>query len=307
LLAAEIVTAEGEIVRTSADENPELLWALRGAGTNFGVVTEFTLQLHPIDEVLGGFLCYSIDRAREVYDFFIEYAPNMPNELCLMYMGLTTPPEDQFPEHVRGQKAIMLPFIWSGDRAAGDSILAELTAACPPDASSVSWLPYLRMQKWRDDGYGIWGWRNYWKSEFIDRVDEDFFEIFLRYTKAMTSDRDQCHLITLGGQVGNEPAGGSAYANRDAPYVLHIIATWQDPAGDEQHFDWARGFADEIQPFGRRATYLNFITNEGEDRVRAAYGGDEAYERLVALKDTYDPENVFHRNQNILPSAMRTG
>jgi FAD/FMN-containing dehydrogenase len=291
LRAAEIVTADGQVRRASEDENPDLLWGLRGGGGNFGVVTSFEFQLHPVTTVLGGMLVHPAARARDALQFLREFQPSAPDELTV-FTGLMTSPD--------GVPIVAFIVCYNGPIEEGERVLAPLRAFGPPVADMVAPMPYVAMQSMLDEGFPA-GLQVYWRSDFLRQLDDDVIDVLVEQYAGITSPLSALLLEQFGGAVRRVSIDDTAFVHREADFNLAIIARWGDPQEAERHIAWARGVHSAITPF-TRGTYVNYLGEEGEDRVRAAYG-PRHYDRLAALKATYDPTNLFRFNQNIKPAV----
>src|SRR3954454_24453087 len=290
LRAAELVTADGEVVRTSEAEHPELLWGLRGGGGNLGVVIRFQFDLHPVSTVLGGMMIFPYDRGVEVLTAFREWAATAPDDASLLAGVLTAPPEPFIPPELTGQKVVALVGCWCGDPAAGATALAPLRALTPA-VDLFGPMPYPALQGMLDAGAPA-GVRNYFRGGFIAELTDEVIATVLEHGARMPSPMSQIHLHQMGGAVGRVPRGSSAFSGRDAGYTYNLVSIWIDPAEDPVHLDANHALSSAMAPLSMRASYLNFSTETGSDRVRAAYG-DEIYDRLARLKRQYDPANLF--------------
>jgi FAD/FMN-containing dehydrogenase len=291
LRSVEIVTADGEVRRASADENPDLFWAIRGGGGNFGVVTEFEYQLHPVENVLAGMLVHPAERAKDALQFLREFHQTAPDELAV-FTGLMTSPE--------GMPIVAFIVCYNGPAAEGERALAPLRTWGPPLADTIQPMPYVAWQSALDAGFPS-GLQVYWRSDFITRLSGEAIDTLVEQYRQITSPQSALLLEEFGGAVRRVPADATAFVHRDADFNLAIIGVWSDPAESERHITWARATHAAMKPF-THGTYVNYLGNEGQDRVRAAYG-DAVYDKLVAVKNRYDPTNLFRVNQNIQPSV----
>ena len=305
LVAAELVTAEGELLRASESENKDLFWALRGGGGNFGIVTRFEYRAHPVTQVIGGLTLYPAVRAGAMLRFFREIADSAPDELTLLFAFLTAPPAPFVPEHLRMKPVAAIVLCYTGDLAEGERILKPIKAFGPPAVDLIGPMPYPALQAMLDAGAPA-GMQNYWKAAYLPAVSDAAIDVLVEHSSRMRSPLSQVHLHQMGGAVARVPKEATAFVHRDAAYAMNIVGIWPDPAENEMHTRWAREFADAMAPHATGGVYVNFLGNEGKERVRAAYGG-EAYARLIEVKTKFDPNNVFHLNQNIEPrrSASR--
>ncbi|HVA87539.1 MAG TPA: FAD-binding oxidoreductase [Candidatus Saccharimonadales bacterium] len=299
LLLAEVLTADGERVPASEQENADLFWALRGGGGNFGIVTAFTYRLHPVATVLGGLVLHEAARAADLYRFFREFTADAPDELTAMVVFLTAPPAPFVPPALQGKPAVALVVCYTGDPAQGERVVAPIRRYGPPIADVIGSVPYPALQQMFDQGAPA-GLRNYWKSGYMRALDDHAIETIVAHAAAAPSPLTQVHLHQLGGAVSRVAPDATAFAHRSAPFVLNIVGTWAEQADDDTNVLWTRTFWSAIEP-ATEGAYLNFLGDEGPERIRAAYE-PAAYERLVAVKNRYDPTNAFRLNQNVRPS-----
>ena len=301
LLAADVVTADGRLVRASADENPELFWGLRGGGGNFGIVTSFELRLHPLPPlILGGMLLWPFGRAREVVQFYREFMESAPDEVISAMAFITAPPEPFVPEPARGQKVVGVILGWAGDPDEGAEVITPLREFGPPAADLVGPMPYVALQQLIDPANQP-GFHHYWKAENFRVFDDEVIEVFIERAAQVPSPFTEFLLVPCGGAVGRVPNDATALGNRDAKWQFHALSVWPDPADSEANIAWSRGTAEALKPYVGGGIYLNYTSDSDEAAILASYG--QKYDRLVALKDEFDPNNVFRMNQNIKPSS----
>ena len=300
LLAAELVTADGELVRASATENPELLWALRGGGGNFGVVTALEFALHPVGpEVLGGLLLHPEERGADLLRLFRDLMLDAPDELSLAFAHLTVPEDPDIPAGLHGKPAVAVAGMWIGDHAEGEAVLAELRAFGPPAADLFGVMPYADFQCSIDDPPG---YRNYWTAEQADDLPDEAIDAILEHCLSKPEGPSQLFLVGWGGALARMDGGHSPLVGRSAKFVVHPLSMWEDEAGDEAAIAWSRGFRAVMAPWKTGGSYLNFQGAEGHDRVRAAYG-DVNHARLTRVKAQWDPANVFRGNHSLVPAS----
>jgi FAD/FMN-containing dehydrogenase len=289
LRSVEIVTADGSLCRASATEHPELFWALHGGGGNFGVVTEFEFQLHPVDTVLAGMLVHPAERATDALHFLHDFHQTAPDGLTI-FAGLMISPE--------GAPIIAFLCCFNGPIEEGERALAPLRAFGPPVADLIEPMPYSAWQTALDAGFPP-GQQVYWRSDFITELTDGAIDTLVEQYRKITSPTSALVLEEFGGAVRRVGAEETAFVHRQAEFNLAIIGKWSDPSESEQHIAWARETHAAMKPYSH-GTYVNYLGDEGQDRVRAAYG-DAVYNRLVAVKNRYDPKNLFRVNQNIRP------
>ena len=291
LRSVEIVTADGEVHRASATQHADLFWAVHGGGGNFGVVTEFEYNLHPVSTVLSGMLVHPAERAREALRFLRDFHPTAPDELTIFTAMMTSP---------EGMPIVAFIVCYNGPIDEGERALAPLRAFGPPVADTIQPTSYVAHQSMLDEGFPS-GIPVYWRSDFLRQLDDTAIDTIVEHFEQITSPLSALLLEQFGGAVRRVGKDETAFVHRDADFNLAIISRWTDPAEADRHIAWARGVHSAITPY-TTGTYVNYLGEEGEDRVRAAYGAD-IYDRLVAVKNTYDPTNLFRSNQNIKPTA----
>jgi FAD/FMN-containing dehydrogenase len=297
LLSVDLVTADGRLVRAGAEENAELFWGVRGAGPNFGVVTSFEFKLHPVGPmVTQGMLVYPIDRAREIAGRFHEIAASAPDELFLSLAFGVVGPEDPWPDLV-GQPVVIVGAMDSGPVAGAARNLAPLRADGPV-GGSFDPKPYLAVQASGDESFA-WGKRFYMKGGYTDLLTEQVVDVAVAQVEAAPGE---CSVgfWAQGGAVARVPPDAMAFTGREAAFWVGVEAFWEDPARDDEHIGWGRAAYEALTPFTTAGHYVNDIVETGGDMARRIYG-DAKFERLVALKREYDPDNVFQLNQNIRP------
>jgi FAD/FMN-containing dehydrogenase len=297
LVGADVVTADGRALRASESEHAELLWGLRGGGGNFGVVTEFEFRLHPVATVLGGMVAWPAEHAGDVLRFWREWVRDTPDELCTMAVFLYAPPEPFVPPEVQGTPIVAIAACHLDREATED--LRALREFGPPAVDVIGPLPYTALQGMFDGGAPA-GMRNYWKSAYVAELSDAAIDTILAHTSGIPAAFGQVHLHQLGGAMSRVPSGATAFGNRDAGFLMNLVGMWPDPADDERHTAWTRAFAGAMEPHGTGRAYVNFMGEEGEARVRAAYE-PETFARLRSLKASYDPTNFFRLNQNVPP------
>jgi FAD/FMN-containing dehydrogenase len=302
LVVAEVVTADGQVRRASADEDPDLFWALRGGGGNFGVVTafEFEARVHA-PEVIAGLVLHPIDRAREVLALFREATAQAPDGLCHLLIMRKAPPLPIIPEAAHGAPVAGIAVCYSGPLEEGEELVAPIKRFGEPLVDTIGRKPFVAHQQFLDAGQPF-GRRYYWKSDYFDSLPEAADGTMVEHAMAIASPHSAVLCMHLGGAAARRPAGESAVGNRTAEYVLNMQGAWEQPAEDPTHIAWARDFWSAMRPFSSGGTYVNFLTQDAdEERLRAAYG-PELYVGLARIKAKYDPGNLFRSNQNIRPA-----
>jgi FAD/FMN-containing dehydrogenase len=301
LLSAEMITADGHWVRASEDEHPDLFWALRGGGGNFGVVTRFEFQLHPLgSEVLAGLIVYPFDQAKEVLTKYREFADDMPEDMNVWAVLRQAPPLPFLPEDVHGKEVAALAVFWAGDIEEGRRAIAPLREFGTPHGEHLGPQPYTAWQQ-AFDPLLTPGARNYWKSHNLAALSDGAIETIVEYTGRLPSPQSEIFLGMIDGQASRVSPEATAYSHRDARFVMNFHGRWESPNDDERCIAWAREFFNVMTPHGTGGVYVNFMTQDETARVPAAFGRSHA--RLVEVKSKYDPTNFFHLNQNIKPSV----
>lgn len=300
LMSAEVVTADGRVLTASATENEDLFWGLRGGGGNFGIVTEFEFQLHPVGPiVLAGLLLYPRSKAPEVCHFYRDFMRDAPREVSGGIVLMHAPPAPFVPPDLVGRPAVAVIAIYMGDVERGKSALAPLRAFGAPAADIVQPMPYCALQSLLDAGNPP-GRRNYWRSENLGALTDEAADAYLACAAMAPSPFSVMILQRCGGAVADVTEDATPLGGRSAPWQYHCYGIWTD-ADDERHVQWVRATEQTLRPWASGRMSLNFVSEATNERVRSSFG-PEKYRRLVALKDKYDPENVFRMNQNVPPT-----
>ncbi|HSC92377.1 MAG TPA: FAD-binding oxidoreductase [Gaiellaceae bacterium] len=303
LLAAQVVTAGGRVVTAGGDGDPELLWALRGGGGNFGVVTSFEYRLHPVGpEIMVAFVLYPGERAAEVIEFCASYTATAPEAVSPLCFVGRVPRTEAFPEEAHGLPYAALAAVHPGDPAEGASVLQPLRELGRPIVDLSGPMRYTEAQTLLDEDYPD-GWRYYWKSVELDELSPDVVRRVLAHAAAAPSDHSTVDVWCNGGAMGRVPADATAFGARPA-VLLGYEANFEDAAAADENVAWVRDSIDELRPFSTGGAYLNFpgFFEEGDELLRASFG-EANYARLVAVKNALDPANVFRFNGNIAPTA----
>jgi hypothetical protein len=301
LLAADVVTAGGDLLRVSEDEHPDLFWALRGGGGNFGVVTSFEFRLHSVGPtVLAGPILWDASDAGEVLRFYREFVRGAPGELGTVVRFGAAPPLPDIPEHLHWRPVVMVGACYAGPVEAGEQVLRPLRAFRTSLLDRVGPTPYVGFQSALDSTV-LHGWNYYWKSTHLPELRDDLIDVIAEHAFSCTSPRSYVAMFHLKGAVSRVAEGETAFGNRGASHAMTLDAVWRpgEDFGDRDTL-WTRQFFAALGRF-RAGVYVNFLGgDEDPGRVREAYG-DSVYDRLVNVKAAYDPDNVFHHNQNIRP------
>lgn len=301
LVAAEVVTTGGEVVRADAATNPDLFWALRGGGGNFGVVTSFDLRLHEVGpEVLAGQIVYPVDDAETVLRAYRELTVRTPDELACYAFFIRVPPLDVFPAEHHGTVVIDLVVVHSGDLDEGRRLVQPLRDVATPILDAVGPQPFVETQQTFDAGVPA-GLRWYSRAHELDALSDDAVAIMVRHARQLAGPFTMAYLCPMGGAAGRVEPTATAYPHRSSAYSFHALAGWQDPAEDEATIGWARRFHEELASEASGGVYVNLLAEDEAGRVRAAYGPN--YDRLAAIKRRWDPDNLLCRNHNIPPAS----
>jgi FAD/FMN-containing dehydrogenase len=303
LVSAEVVTADGRVLRVSEEQNPDLLWGLKGGGGNFGVVTEFEFRLHSVGPIVfGGMIMHPRAAAGELLRFYRDFMQQAPDEAGGGLALLTAPPEEFVPEQARGKPATGLILVYVGDPRQGEEIFRPLIEWGEPWVKMVQPMPYVAVQQMIDAG-NPWGINEYFKVDYLAELPDEAIDAGVEKASEIHSPFTQLIFAPLGGALARTDRDRMALNLPDAKWLYFCLAMWWDPDLGEAETSWARSFMGTMRPWSAGKAPPNFINvDEGAARLRASYG-DEKFERLVALKDKYDPDNVFALNQNIPPSV----
>jgi len=300
LLEAEVVIASGDVVTASSSENAELFWGLRGGGGNFGIVTRFTLQLHPVGPIVfGGMLLFPAQRGHEVVRAYRDFVATAPDEVGSGLAFLTAPPADFVPEPARGKPVIGIICCYIGDPADGPAAYQPLLDL-QPAVAMVQPMPYVAVQQLIAEGNPK-GMLNYWTGDFYDELPDEAIDTLVDLATQPVSPMAQVILIPGGGAIERVPEDATAFGARGADFNIHYLSMWADPADTDRNIEHTRRLAGAMKPWSTGAVYLNFLGDEGPDRVASGFGA-EKFARLQQLKATWDPDNLFHHNQNIPPA-----
>jgi FAD/FMN-containing dehydrogenase len=302
LVSAEVVTADARSVRASAGENPDLFWAIRGGGGNFGVVTSFEFQLHPVGpEVLCGLVVYPFAEARDVLRRYREFVEDAPDGLSVWVVLRKAPPLPFLPGDVHGKDVVVLAAFHSGDIEEGKRAIDPFRRLGHPHGEHIGVQPYTAWQQ-AFDPLLAFGARNYWKSHNLARLEDGAIDKIIEFAGKLPSPHCEVFLAQLGGRDSRIPQDVTAYSQRDARFVLNVHGRWEKSVDDPRCIWWAKEFFKETASYATGGAYVNFMTQEETERVRAAYGPN--YDRLLEVKERYDPENLFRLNQNIRPAGV---
>ncbi|MFF7182946.1 FAD-binding protein [Streptomyces sp. NPDC008121] len=300
LTSAELVTADGNVIKVSDDSDPDLMWALRGGGGNFGAVTELTYRLHELGDVLAGGVSYPMEQAAELVQHYREFMQNAPAEVSGSVYLPGPPAEPLVPAHLHSRPVAVLLLIYTGpDLAKGERILRPMREAGQPLADRVQPMPYTQLQSILDPA-NLSGRRTYTSTAFLADLPDPMARRFLEHASNPPSRHSYCAFTRLGAAANRVPWHATAFSHREAVWMCYMDAMWDDPADDEANRDWIHAAMDVIDGYAGTGRYLNISANLDTDAVRRSYG-EPTYERLTRIKTAWDPDNLFRHNANILP------
>jgi FAD/FMN-containing dehydrogenase len=301
LLEAEVVLANGSMVKASANENPDLFWALRGGGGNFGVVVSFVFKLHPVHTVYGGPMLWDISDTKEMLTWYHDYLMKAPDNVNGFFATLTVPPFAPFPEHLHLKKMCGVVWCYTGDIDKAEEVFQPIRAVKTPALDFVGPIAVPALQTLFDGLYPpglLW----YWKADYVKDLDEAAIDIHVKYGNELPTPLSSMHMYPVNGLASRINKNDTAWTYRDANYAVVIVGIDADPANRDKIISWARDYWDAQHPYSAGGAYINFMMDEGEDRIKATYGDN--YKKLAAIKAKYDPNNLFRVNQNIKPQPV---
>jgi hypothetical protein len=302
LLAADVVLADGSFVQASADENSDLFWALRGGGGNFGVVTAFTFKLHKIDTVYAGPMLYELSEAADVMKWYREFIINAPEDLNGWFAFLTVPPGPPFPENLHLKKMCGIIWCCTKPQAEAEKMFEPIRAFKKPALDFVGPIPQPALQSMFDPIYPP-GLQWYWRADFVNELSDDAIAQHVRFANALPTMHSTMHMYPITGAAAKVGKTETAWNYRDAKWAQVMVGVDPDPANKEKITKWTKDYFDAVHPYSAGGAYVNFMMDEGEDRVKATYGDN--YQRLAQIKAKYDPANLFRVNQNIKPTGIK--
>ena len=299
LVSADMVLADGRFVKANSEENPDLYWAIRGGGGNFGVVTSFTFNLHPISIIYGGPMLYELSDSAELMKWYRDSIPKAPDELNGFFAFLTVPPAPPFPEHLHMKK--MCGVVWAYTGENGERTFEPIRAFKKPALDLVGPIPQPALQSMFDGLYPP-GLQWYWRADFVNELSDEAIAQHVHFAERLPSMHSTMHLYPINGAASRVGAHETAWSYRGSSWAQVMVGVDPDPANKEKITAWARQYYDALHPYSAGGAYVNFMMDEGEDRVKATYRGN--YERLAEIKTKYDPDNLFRVNQNINPPSQ---
>ena len=299
LISADVVTADGKLIRASEQENPDLFWAIRGGGGNFGVITNFEFQLYPLGpEVFAGMIVYPYDQAKQVLTHFRQFVAQMPEDLSIWAVLRQAPPLPFLPPEIHGTEIVILAAVYYGDPDQGRTAIDPLFGFGKVVGEHLGPMPYTSWQQALDPLLTP-GMRNYWKTNNFSELNDGAIDAIAEAAGKIPSPDCEIAIPFIGGQINRVASEATAYAYRDARFVMNVHGRWETPQEDERVIAWARELFQSTAPHATGGLYVNFMTEEDQERVASAYGHN--YERLAKLKKQYDPTNLFRTNQNVAP------
>jgi FAD/FMN-containing dehydrogenase len=298
LVSADVVTADGRFLVASEDENDDLFWAIRGGGGNFGVVTSFMFRVHPVKDIYGGPMFYELRDAGAVLRFFREFIADAPEELGAFPAFQIAPPLPFIPEDRHGDPFLAIVACWAGPLDQGARALQPFHDLAPVAAEHLGPMPYPALNS-AFDALVPPGLQHYWKANFVTELTDEAIEAHLAHGPKVPVVNSTVHIYPINGACHRVAPDATAFAYRDATFATVIAGMWPDPADNQANISWVRDYYDATAPLSEEGGYVNFMADDDQDRIKANYRGN--YERLVAIKRKYDPDNLFHLNQNIRP------
>ena len=299
LLEADVVLADGRLVTASADENPDLFWALRGGGGNFGVVTSFLFRATEVPNVYGGPIFWPLDKGAEVIRFWRDYILKAPEDVNGWFGFVTVPPVPMFPAEHHMKKVVVLVWCYTGDPAKADEVFKPIRQFQPPLMDFCGPIPFPVLNSLFDALFPA-GLQWYWKADFFGELNDKAIELHMKYGERLPSPQSTMHIYPINGAAGRVPKGDTAFSFRDAKFAEVIVGVDPDPANNPRLMQWAKDYWLALHPFSSGGGYVNMMMDEGEDNVKAAYRDN--FKRLAQVKAKYDPQNLFRVNQNIKPA-----
>ena len=298
LIGAEVVTADGQTVRASADENADLLWALRGGSGNFGVATALEFQLHPLSDVYGGPMFFELEHARDLLEWYRDFIADAPEQFGGFPAFQIAPPLPFIPEERHGDTFVIFVACWAGPLDEGEAIVDKIKDVAPVVAEHVGPMPYPALNS-AFDGLVPAGLQHYWKANFVRELSDEAIEAHLEHGPKVPAVNSTMHIYPINGAAQRVGPEDSAFGHRDASFAPVIAGMWPDPAQNEENIAWVKDYYAATAPHSEEGGYVNFAAADDQDRVRENYGAN--FDQLVSVKRRFDPDNLFRNNQNIKP------
>jgi FAD/FMN-containing dehydrogenase len=302
LLSVDMVLADGSFVTANADQNEDLYWAVRGGGGNFGVVTAFKFKLHPVNVVFGGPILYELSDAKEVMKWYREFIVSAPDHLNGFFAFITVPPAAPFPEELHLKKMCGVIWAYSGPLNKAEEVFKPIRAFKKPALDLTGPLPFPALQTMFDPLLPP-GHQWYWRADFVNKISDEAIDKHIEFAKKLPTMQSTMHMYPINGAASRVGIKDTAWNFRDSNWAMVIVGVDPDPANKEKITDWTKKYWEALHPYSAGAAYVNFMMDEGEQRIKATYG--ENYERLVKIKNKYDPDNLFRVNQNIKPTVKK--
>jgi FAD/FMN-containing dehydrogenase len=300
LISADVVTADGRLITASADQNADLFWGLRGGGGNFGVVTSFEFRLHPVSTVFAGPILYPLEKSKDALRFYRDYMAKAPEDMNAFFAFLIVPPGPPFPEHLHNKTVCGVVCCYTGSLDKAEQVVRPLREFGPPVFEHVGPIPFPMLQS-AFDALVPPGLQNYWKADFVKDLTDEVIEAHVKYGPDVPTIHTALHIYPVSGAAHRVGRDDTAVSYREAGFTHVIAALYPDPADTPKNKTWVQNYWSELHPHSVGGAYVNFMMEEGEDRVAASYRDN--YERLAQVKAKYDPNNLFHVNQNIKPAG----
>lgn len=304
LVSADMVLADGSFAKANSEENPDLFWAIRGGGGNFGVVTSFTFNLHHIDMLYGGPMFYELSETTEVMKWYRDFIKEAPDDLGGFFAFHTIPPAPPFPEPFHLKKMCGVVWAYAGNLTDAEEVFKPIRAFKKAPLDLVGPLSHPALQTMFDGLYPP-GLQWYWRADFVRKLGDEAIAEHVRFSNALPSMHSTMHMYPINGAASRIGKQETAWNYRDATWAQVMVGVDPDPANNEKTISWTKSYFDALHPYSAGGAYVNFMMEEGEDRVKATYGDN--YERLTAIKNKYDPDNLFRVNQNIKPTRKTNG
>ena len=298
LIGAEVVTADGQTVKASADENADLLWALRGGSGNFGVATALEFQLHPLSDVYGGPMFFELEHARDLLEWYRDFIADAPEQFGGFPAFQIAPPLPFIPEERHGDTFVIFVACWAGPLDEGEAIVDKIKDVAPVVAEHVGPMPYPALNS-AFDGLVPAGLQHYWKANFVRELSDEAIEAHLEHGPKVPAVNSTMHIYPINGAAQRVGPEDSAFGHRDASFAPVIAGMWPDPAQNEENIAWVKDYYAATAPHSEEGGYVNFAAADDQDRVRENYGAN--FDQLVSVKRRFDPDNLFRNNQNIKP------
>jgi FAD/FMN-containing dehydrogenase len=301
LISADVVTADGRLITASADQNADLFWGLRGGGGNFGVVTSFEFRLQPVSTVFGGPILYPLEKSKDALRFYRDYMAKAPDDMNAFFAFLIVPPGPPFPEHLHNKTVCGVVCCYTGSMDKAEEVVRPLRDFGPPVFEHVGPVPFPMLQGTFDPLLPP-GLQHYWKADFVKELSDEVIDAHVKYGPGVPTFNSAIHIYPVSGAAGRVGKNDTAFSYRDAAFTHVLAAVYPDPADTPKNKTWVQNYWSELHRHSAGGAYVNFMMEEGEERIAASYRDN--YQRLAQVKAKYDPNNLFHVNQNIKPNGQ---